>query len=145
MEKIQICATPANEKPDRREKTILVIDDSHDLLDLYKSILESDECRVFTAASGEDALVVLTKIAKPDLILLDMRMEDMSGPEFVLVLETKYPAIFASVPVVFLTAMDEVPECKVAGIINKVMDIDKFLADVHRYIEEGAGRSPNKH
>ena len=54
---------------------------------------------VFTAASGSQALSVLSEIAPLDLILLDMRMEDMSGPEFLVRLEQTRSDIIESVPV----------------------------------------------
>jgi CheY-like chemotaxis protein len=122
------------EKLPTRKKSILVVDDSADFLLLNKIILETEDYEVFTAASGAEALVVLGKIAQPDLILLDMLMEGMSGPEFLLVFEEKSPEIFKNVPVVFLTGMDNPPMGKAAGFIRKPIDIDKFLEAVHRFI-----------
>ena len=140
MEKTEQHITGTLESAPTRRKRILVIDDSADLLSLSKTVLEIDDYEVFTAPSGKDALVVLSKIAQPDLILLDMRMEDMSGPEFLLVLEEKRPEIFENVPVVFLTAMDKVPASKAVGFIKKPFDMDDFLVAVHRFIEIGPNR-----
>ena len=123
-----------------RKKRVLVVDDSADLLSLSKTVLEIDDYEVFTDLSGKDALVVLAEIAQPDLILLDMRMEDMSGPEFLLVLEETRPEIVENVPVVFITGMDKIPASKAAGFINKPFDMDTFLAAVHRFIEIGTNR-----
>lgn len=117
------------------KKRILVVDDNVDLLNLSKFILEGDDYEVFTALGGNDALVVLSKVVRPDLILLDMRMEDMSGPEFLKVLEEERPEILETVPVVFLTALDEVPVSQAVGFIRKPIDVEGFLAAVHRFIE----------
>ena len=84
--------------------------------------------------------MILTEVDSPDLILLDMRMEDMSGPEFLLELEEKHPEIFENVPIVFLTGVDKVPISKAVGFIRKPMDLDKFLEAVHGFIEMGIGR-----
>ena len=123
-----------------RKKRILVIDDSDDNLILNRTILEMEDYEVFTALSGSEALAFLTEIAQPDLILLDMRMEGMSGSEFLLVLEEKQPEIFENVPVVFLSAIDKAPVSKAAGFIRKPVDMDKFLVAVHGFIESGTNR-----
>ena len=128
-----------------RKKRILVVDDSSDLLNLNRTLLESEDYEVFTALSGKEALDVLAKILPLDLILLDMRMEDMSGPEFLLVLEKELPAILEDVPVVFHSALDKIPVSKATGSITKPIDMDKFLEAVHHFIEMGAGRLQLKH
>jgi two-component system, sensor histidine kinase and response regulator len=124
-------------------QSILVIDDSIEMLMIQRSVLESDGFAVFTAQSGATALEVLSEIDKPDLILLDVQMEDMSGPEFLNILEQNRPQIIKDVPVVFLTAMDEAPIGKATGYIRKLMDIDKFLEAVHRFIKMGSQASYN--
>jgi len=128
-----------------RKKRILVVDDSSDLLNLNRTLLESEDYEVFTALSGKEALDVLAKILPLDLILLDMRMEDMSGPEFLLVLEKELPAILEDVPVVFHSALDKIPVSKATGSITKPVDMDKFLEAVHHFIEMGTGRRQLKH
>ena len=119
------------------KKRILVIDDDLSLLTLNKAILEMDGYEVTTARGGEDALGVLKNSRLPNLILLDMQMELMSGPEFLLKLESTRPEIIKSIPVVFLTAMDQVPLTKASGFIRKPMDLDAFLESVQRHIQAG--------
>lgn len=120
-----------------KAKIVLIIDDSPDQLELNRHILESANYEVFTALGGAEALIVLAEIARPDLILLDMRMEDMSGPEFLLMLEEKRPEIIESVPVVFVTALDKVPATKAVGFIKKPFDFDIYLESIHAFIEKG--------
>ncbi len=139
MEKSEQHFTENQQNPSTRKKRILVVDDSADLQNLNKTILEMEDYEVFTALSGSAALTLLGEIARPDLILLDMRMENMSGPEFLLVLEEKRPEILENVPVVFLTALDKVPPSKAVGFIRKPYDLENFLEAVHRFIESGAG------
>jgi CheY-like chemotaxis protein len=122
------------------KKTVLVIDDNEDLLDLSKTMLELEDFQVFTALGGDQALALLEDIHAPDLIFLDLKMEEMSGPEFLEKLEQRMPEILETVPVVFLTGMDRVPETKAAGFIRKPIDVSAFLAATRRFIETGANR-----
>lgn len=127
-------------------KSVLVIDDTADLLNLLKTVLEIDDYKIFTAQSGLEAFELLSEINNPDLILLDMKMEGMSGSEFLTMLEEKRPDLVQEVPIVFLTGMNEVPKSKAVGFIRKpINDIDTFLKDIHRFIELGTGYSYHAH
>lgn len=120
------------------KQSILVIDDNAEALTLQKTLLSIEGYNVFTAQSGDEAFDILSKIDEPDLILLDVLMGDLSGPDFLAALEKKRPDIVADVPVVFLTGMDEVPLSKAAGFIRKATKIETFLQAVHQYIELGS-------
>jgi two-component system response regulator CpxR len=117
------------------KRSILVIDDTADLLDLQKTILEMDGFEVFVAQSGSEAFNILTQINPPDLILLDVVMDDMNGPEFLDLLEKKMPRIMINVPIVFISGMEVVPEGRVVGLIQKPFLVEEFLNDVHRFID----------
>jgi CheY-like chemotaxis protein len=118
-----------------KKKSILVIDDSEDTLDLSRLILDSEGFIVFTARSGKDALNLLTQIEQPNLILLDMQLGDMSGTEFLNRLEEKQPEIINRVPIVFVTGMDELPKTKAVGIIRKPIEVKKLIQLSHHFIE----------
>ncbi|HAZ14725.1 MAG: hypothetical protein A2X86_12765 [Bdellovibrionales bacterium GWA2_49_15] len=121
-----------------KKKKILVIDDNIDHLLLDKTILEAGDYEVFTAQNGQEGLATLSRITLPDLILLDVRMNDMSGPEFLSVLEKSKPEILEKVPVVFLTASETAPPSRAVGFIRKPMEINNFLLEVKRFIETGS-------
>jgi CheY-like chemotaxis protein len=124
------------------KKSILVIDDCLDLLSLLQTILEIDDYEIFTAQSGGEAFKLLAEINKPDLIFLDMKMDDMSGHDFLKILDEEWPEIIDTVPVVFLTAMDNVTKGKAAGYIHKpISDVNTFLKDTQAFIELGAGHA----
>lgn len=122
----------------RSRKSILVIDDSPDLLVCDQIILERAGYEVLTAASGKEGLAVLAERPAPDLILLDMQMYDMSGLEFLEILEKQKPEILENVPVVFFTNMDQVPESRASGFIRKNDGIDGLVAGIHRFLETGS-------
>jgi CheY-like chemotaxis protein len=122
-------------KTDRN--SILIIDDSVDLLELQKQILEIEGFEILTAQSGLEAFKVLSEIDQPALILLDVRMGDMSGPHFLLKLEEEMPEITNAVPIVFITAMNMIPPGKVVGFIRKPFDVNCYLEAIHRFIDLG--------
>ncbi|MFB6301385.1 MAG: response regulator [Haloferacaceae archaeon] len=63
---------------DADDATVLVVDDSSDLVDLYASWLRG-EYDVLTATGGEEALATVSGAV--DVVLLDRRMPDLSGED----------------------------------------------------------------
>ena len=61
-----------------RPPAVLVVDDDHDVADLYATYLGEDY-EVWTAYSGTEAIDVLDD--EPDVVLLDRRMPGLSGDE----------------------------------------------------------------
>ena len=59
-------------------KTVLIVDDSSTELMNLKAIVESSECKVLTASSGSEA-VQIAQAVKPDLIFMDIVMDEMDG------------------------------------------------------------------
>ena len=59
---------------------ILIVDDNLDSIAIMRSILENRGYQVYVAASGTEALQVVSKEAL-DLVLLDVMMPEMSGIE----------------------------------------------------------------
>jgi CheY-like chemotaxis protein len=97
------------------EKTIniLAVDDEESLTFFIKLNLQNDKShdfKVTTANCGEEGLR-LARTARPDLILLDIMMPDMSGTEVAekLLMDPRTK----SIPIIFMTAIvqkDEVAE-----------------------------------
>jgi len=82
-------------------KTIMVVDDDPDTLDIIKLILKDNGYGVQTAVNGLEVFSRLEE-QKPDLIILDIRMPHMDGLE---VLERlKGTAETSSIPVILITA-----------------------------------------
>jgi putative two-component system response regulator len=86
-----------------RPATVLVVDDTVDNLRVLGEILELDGHEVRVATSGQQALDTARQ-APPDLILLDVMMPGLDGYATLSLLRAD-PAT-ASVPVIFLTALD---------------------------------------
>ena len=83
-------------------KTIFLVDDDATNLIVGKNVL-GDNYNVVTLNSGPRLFKFLERV-KPDLILLDITMPEMSGYEVMKYLKGK--AETADIPVIFLTALD---------------------------------------
>src|SRR5579862_4830935 len=90
-------------------KSILVVEDSKFLRVAIERMLLKSGYKVVTAGDGEEALRV-GKSSAPDLILLDMMLPKLSGPEVLQALK-KDPTT-AKVPVVVLSGLSQKNEEK---------------------------------
>jgi len=82
---------------------ILVVDDEKDLLELLKMALVQEGYAVRTACDATEALSII-KADRPDLILLDVLLPDISGIR--LTTRLKNDAETAGIPIILLTAKD---------------------------------------
>src|SRR5581483_6505053 len=60
---------------------ILLVDDEPAMLRYIRTLLEVDNYKVATAATGEEALEQMKKGLSPDLVLLDVLMPGIDGLE----------------------------------------------------------------
>jgi len=82
-------------------KTILVVDDEEDIVQLLRYNLEKEGYIVKTALNGRDALKIAEETAL-DLVLLDVMMPEVDG--FEVCRRMRATAAHASTPIIFLTA-----------------------------------------
>lgn len=115
-----------------REGQVLVVDDHHVSRQLSRSLLEREGCHVHTVSSGEDALVVALE-HRFALILLDVRMPDLEGPEVL----QRLRASGVETPVVWFTA-DAVDVEKLAssaqGVLRKPFRAEELRAVLDRFV-----------
>lgn len=81
---------------------ILIVEDDPELQELYLVMLENEDYRILQAADGKEALELVQEVP-PDLILLDIILDEMMGDEFFLRL--KRDPHFASTPMVLVTVL----------------------------------------
>jgi len=82
-------------------RTILLVDDFEDGLDMYQEYLSYRGYHVIVARNGEEA-VAQARLHRPDVILLDISMPVMTGTDAMRVLRAD-PS-FTHVPIIALTA-----------------------------------------
>ncbi len=78
---------------------ILLIDDEKDVQYSFRRIFDSSDMEWSTASSGEEGLKVVSQ-AKPDLVIMDVRMGGMSGLETLRRIRQSHPKL----PVIIMTA-----------------------------------------
>jgi DNA-binding response OmpR family regulator len=120
---------------------ILLIDDDKDLCHLTKKVLTLKGYDVFACIDPQEGLKHARQ-NKPNLILMDVMLPGLSGPEIVLSL--KQDSQLKNVPVVFLTALMTGDEkglqeegLTTGGIkyptLGKPYEIDHLVAAVKKY------------
>lgn len=107
-----------NKRIDGQDVQVLVVDDDEGMIDLLRSLLESEGFQVISASTGEDALGLITE-GKPDLVLLDMHLPDCNGLEVCKAMKEQRSINF--LPVIFVSAVDDT-EKKVSGILTGADD-----------------------
>ena len=70
-------------------RTILVVDDSDDLRELYQTLLGCEGYEVKTASSAEEALKIL-RSWWPSLVITDLFMPGIGGLELITCLRSKF-------------------------------------------------------
>jgi len=83
---------------------VLIVDDNPKALAIAKARLKKEMLEILCVENGEHCVEVARK-EKPDLILLDVDMPDISGFKVCQIL--KDDAVLCTIPVIFLTASDD--------------------------------------
>jgi CheY-like chemotaxis protein len=114
---------------------LLVVDDDHDILLALQDALEMEGYHVAVAHDGREALEQLKGGLRPELILLDLMMPDVSGWAFCA--EHSSDAELASIPVVVVSGQGvssrDVARLGAAGYLRKPVDLDDLLHTVERF------------
>lgn len=85
-------------------KTIMVVDDDQSMMTIIEHFLSQEEYAVQTAFRGQEVFARLEE-QRPDLIILDIMLPDMSGLE--VLKRLKGAAETSSIPVILLTGKGE--------------------------------------
>ncbi len=110
-------------------KSILLVDDSRLIRMANQNALARAGYSIVTAGDGEEALRI-AHATLPDLILLDMLLPKLGGPEVLRALR-KDP-ITASIPVIVLSSLPQANEAKLIGEgANAYFEKSKLELDQH--------------
>ena len=116
---------------------ILVVDDNSKNSDLLSTLLQRKGFQVRCAASGEMALQV-AQSGWADLILLDIKMPEMSGYE--VCQQLKATDSTKEIPVIFLSALDKVSDKKQAfavggaDYVSKPFQLEEVLVRINNQL-----------
>ena len=116
---------------------ILLIDDDEDMLAMTGRWLEKGGYEVVKATSGMEALEKLS-MEKPDLIILDYAMPQMSGPEVLEKIRSNND--YDNIPVLFRTGMEDKDlqggnSLKPDGFVSKSEGKPTLMKTVESYLK----------
>ena len=118
------------------QKTILIIEDSNDLIESLEDMLKIKGYKTLTSTEGKIGLDLALK-ENPDLILLDLRLPDISGVQ--VMMELRKDSWGKNAKVLIITASD-VNEKIVNDLGVKAGDIihkaNSGIADLIKRIEK---------
>ena len=118
---------------------ILIVDDNEDNRKLARDVLEYAGFSTVEATGGVEA-VALTQERRPDLVLMDIRMPDLSGTEALKLL--REDSRTAEIPIVALTSStmrgDEERFLKEGfdGYLAKPISVREFPDQVRGFLKE---------
>lgn len=115
-------------------RTVMVVDNDRDIIDLTRMILEGSGYRVMAADSGSEALRLLEE-DYPDLIILDINMPEMDGWQVLRML--KIDRRTSAIPVAMFSIKSEIRD-RLQGLqdgafdyITKPFSCDELVGRVH--------------
>lgn len=120
-----------------RKIRVLMVDDEKDFRIATEKILNRRGFDTLMAASGQEALAKLE--SRPDVVILDIKMEGMDGHETLKEIRRLNPAL----PVIMLTGHGALPSAGQAlaegafDYLNKPCDIDVLTAKIYESVSQG--------
>lgn len=118
--------------------SILVVDDEAGILEMFKNIFKKKGWNVFTAPTGNLALELVEK-ENLDLILLDIRLPDISGMDVLKEIKQKH----AQLPVIMVTGfgydnelVNEALRLGASGYVSKGMSVSEVVETVDNVLTE---------
>lgn len=119
-------------------KVVLIVDDEESNIYALKSYLDTLEAKIKVAKNGEQAIDLLRKEEKVDIILLDMMMPVMDGYETLQVL--KEDEFLKKIPVIAVTAKamkGDREKCLEAGAwdyVSKPLDMKLLIEKINKLV-----------
>ncbi len=121
-----------------RNKTVLIVDDEKNNVFALGSYLETMDMKIVSAANGAEAIEMMEKEPKPDIVLMDMMMPVMDGYEALEIMKRRYE--LKDIPVIAVTARamkGDQERCLAAGAwdyISKPVDIKLLIEKISCWI-----------
>lgn len=119
-------------------KTVLIVEDNELNMKLFRDLLEIHGYQTLEARTGPEALECL-KDNRPDLILMDIQLPEVSGLE--VTREIKSSPELSEIPVIAVTAFamkgdeERIRQGGCEDYIAKPISVASFLEKVKRYLD----------
>ncbi|ALF51639.1 ATPase [Nostoc piscinale CENA21] len=127
----------SNAVRNEKRKTILVVDDDSNIRELLRQQLENEGYKVREAKDGMDAIHQI-KIARPDLIVLDVMMPQINGFDVAAVLKNDPQT--ADIPIIILSIIENKERGYHIGIdryLTKPINSEQLLSEIGLLLSQG--------
>jgi len=112
------------------KKKLLVAEDEHDLLVIYRMML-GDDYEVFEAQDGREAVEKWNQF-RPDLVLMDIQMPVMSGDDAI----REILGVDPLAKILAVTAYRHTPEQLGVPVLSKGFDPSEFISAVESMLSD---------
>ena len=115
-------------------KQVMIVEDDRDIREPMRELLEEEGYRVTCAATGREALRLLSDQTPPAVILCDLMMPNMNGVELIQTLRKHNMKAADAVVILSAAANAEKTASELGvGFLRKPIDIDALLSTVEHY------------
>jgi two-component system cell cycle response regulator DivK len=134
---LSVCRAPANHRTSQMAKTVLVVEDNELNMKLFHDLLEANGYDIVQTRNGLEA-IDLAREHKPDLILMDIQLPEVSGLEVTKWI--KEDDDLRSIPVIAVTAFamkgdeERIRQGGCEAYLSKPISVAKFIETVKSYI-----------
>ena len=123
-------------------KKLLIVDDDKIFLKIFRDVLAKDYAGKYEAAVAENGVDALAKMEEfhPDLVVLDIRMPEMDGIEFLRELKRRNHG--SQIPVLIssnFSDMDKISEGLELGVKGYVIKSDYSLDNIIKRVDSLLG------
>ena len=135
---------------DTKEKTsdvkVMIVDDDHFILNMYKVKFEHAGFNITTAANGQEALDIARSGYVPDVLLIDIIMPVMGGIEFLQLIRAE--KLFQQVPIIVLSNQSQstdISEAMQLGVKSYIVKATTIPSEIVEEIKNMFGIKEDAH
>src|SRR4029078_10469893 len=120
-------------------KTVMIVEDNELNMKLFNDLLEANGYNIIQTRDGLEALK-LARLHKPDLILMDIQLPEVSGLEVTKWI--KEDDNLKSIPIIAVTAFamkgdeEKIREGGCEAYLSKPISVAKFLETVRHFVKQ---------
>jgi len=119
----------------KKKKKVLIADDDHDLLQLVKMQLQQAGFTVYLSLNG-NGIVKMAADGHPDIILLDIAMDGISGGDICKKLKTSDKT--AAIPIIMISANDNIESiansCGANDYVRKPFNLQIIKEKISQFV-----------
>ena len=116
------------------ETKLLLVDDEEAFVNALAKRLSIRDMKVLSAYSGEEGLAQLSREPEIDVVLLDVKMPDIDGPQTL----ARIRDIRPDIPAIYMTGYSDIPRDALLAsganeVVEKPFDLEQLLNLVKQY------------